>query len=192
MFKWSNHEQYPRGQQLDHRLNKLTVREKEALRLLLRGFDVKSCARELGVSTNNITERLRNARLKLEVSSSREAARRLQNAEGDHHIFYGHSFSEVEQQHDSRPSTVLPDHQVEARETIPEFRVREAYSGFQMQPELFAPLSNLPLRRPGELRNSLSKKQRFTAIVDLATRLALVIAVICLLALVMNMFAGSR
>lgn len=177
---------------MDKRVAKLNAREKEALRLLLRGFDVKSCARELGVSPSNITERFRSARLKLEVTSSREAARRLQSAEEGHHIFYGDSFSEVEKQPHREPLLVAPDHQAEATDMVSEFRVREAYAGFQMQPELFVPLSNLPLRKQGELRNSLSKKQRFFAIFDLATKLAVVVAVICLMALVMNMFAGSR
>lgn len=177
---------------MDKRVAKLNVREKEALRLLLRGFDVKSCACELGVSPNNITERLRSARLKLEVTSSREAARRLQSAEDGHHIFYGDSFSEVEKEPHREPLVTAPDHQAAASDMVSEFRVREAYTGFQMQPELFIPLSNLPLRKQGELRNSLSKRQRFIAIFDLATKLAVVIAVICLMALVMNMFAGSR
>ncbi len=177
---------------MDKRVTRLNVREKEALRLLLRGFDVKSCARELGVSPNNITERFRSARLKLEVTSSREAARRLQNAEDGHHIFYGHSFSEVETEAFTEPLLTAPDQRAEVTDTVSEFRVREAYTGFQMQPELFVPLSNLPLRKQGELRNSLSKRQRFIAIFDLATKLAIVVAVICLMALVMNMFAGSR
>ena len=47
------------------------------LRLLLRGHDVKSVARELSISTAAANERLRSARLKLGVSSSREAARIL-------------------------------------------------------------------------------------------------------------------
>lgn len=177
---------------MDNRVDKLTLREREALRLLLKGYDVKSCARELGVSPNNITERLRSARLKLEVSSSREAARRLQHAEGDNHIFYGHSFSEVDETTPVGPLTELPGNQAEATELASEFRVQEAYAGFQMQPEIFASMSNLPLRKPGELRNSLTKRQRFIAIFDLATKLAVVIAVICLMALVMNMLAGSR
>lgn len=59
----------------------LTEREKAALRLLLRGHDAKSSARELGLSVHTVNERLREARRKLGTTSSREAARRLLEAE---------------------------------------------------------------------------------------------------------------
>lgn len=55
----------------------LTDKERETLRLLLRGHDAKSSARELGLSVHTVNERLRDARRKLGVTSSREAARRL-------------------------------------------------------------------------------------------------------------------
>lgn len=62
-------------------LDTLTDREKEALRLLLVGHDAKSVAGLLGLSVHTINERLRDARRKLDVSSSREAARLLARAE---------------------------------------------------------------------------------------------------------------
>ena len=55
----------------------LTDKEKETLRLILRGHDAKSAARELDLSVHTINERLRTARRKLDVTSSREAARLL-------------------------------------------------------------------------------------------------------------------
>lgn len=60
----------------------LSEREKETLRLLLAGHDAKSMARDLGLSVHTINDRLREARKKLGVSSSREAARYLGEAEG--------------------------------------------------------------------------------------------------------------
>ncbi|GAA0731919.1 MULTISPECIES: helix-turn-helix domain-containing protein [Sphingomonas] len=57
--------------------NALTEREKTTLRLLLAGHDAKSIARELELSVHTVNERLRDARRKLGVASSREAARRL-------------------------------------------------------------------------------------------------------------------
>ena len=60
----------------------LTDKEKETLRLLLRGHDAKSSARELGLSVHTVNERLRDARRKLGVTSSREAARQLLAEEG--------------------------------------------------------------------------------------------------------------
>src|SRR5665213_2568803 len=58
-------------------------REREVLRFLLRGYDAKSIARELDLSLHVVNERLRNARRRLGVSSSREAARVLAAQEGD-------------------------------------------------------------------------------------------------------------
>src|SRR5690349_20429086 len=60
----------------------LTEKEKQTLRLIVRGHDAKSMARSLGLSVHTINERLRDARRKMAVSSSREAARLLLEAEG--------------------------------------------------------------------------------------------------------------
>ena len=61
----------------------LSEKEKQTLRLILRGHDAKSAARELGLSVHTVNERLRDARRKLGVTSSREAARRLLAEEGE-------------------------------------------------------------------------------------------------------------
>lgn len=55
--------------------NRLTDREREALQLFAHGHDAKSAAATLGISVHAVNERLREARRKLGVSSSREAAR---------------------------------------------------------------------------------------------------------------------
>jgi DNA-binding CsgD family transcriptional regulator len=59
----------------------LSEKEKEALRLLLDGHDAKSMASELCLSVHTVNERLRDARRKLSVSSSKAAARILRDAE---------------------------------------------------------------------------------------------------------------
>ena len=59
----------------------LTEKEKQTLRLIARGHDAKSSARSLGLSVHTINERLREARRKMAVSSSREAARLLLHTE---------------------------------------------------------------------------------------------------------------
>ena len=64
-------------------ITQLTEKEKETLRLIVRGHDAKSAANELGLSVHTINERLRAARRKLDVTSSREAARLLLESEGD-------------------------------------------------------------------------------------------------------------
>lgn len=60
-----------------HAISALTEKEKQTLRLIVRGHDAKSTARSLGLSVHTINERLRDARRKMAVSSSREAARLL-------------------------------------------------------------------------------------------------------------------
>jgi len=62
-------------------LGALTEKEKATLRLIVRGHDAKSVARTLGLSVHTINERLRDARRKVAVTSSREAARLLFEAE---------------------------------------------------------------------------------------------------------------
>ena len=72
------------GTPVNEGLWSLTEKEKQTLRLIVRGHDAKSIARSLGLSVHTINERLRDARRKMAVSSSREAARLLLQAEGDH------------------------------------------------------------------------------------------------------------
>lgn len=69
-------------------LNRLSEREKETLRLLLSGHDAKTIARSLEISVHTVNERLREARRKLGVTSSREAARLLSQVEQDSPNFH--------------------------------------------------------------------------------------------------------
>ncbi|MEM7700410.1 MAG: DUF4019 domain-containing protein [Pseudomonadota bacterium] len=62
-------------------IDDLTDKEKEALRLLLAGHDAKSAALELDISVHTLNDRLRAARRKLGVTTSKEAARALGLAE---------------------------------------------------------------------------------------------------------------
>lgn len=64
-------------------LSRLTEAERAVLRLLGQGHDTKSAAALLGISSHAVNERLREARRKLEVTSSRAAARLLLAAEGN-------------------------------------------------------------------------------------------------------------
>lgn len=70
------------GIAMAHGYQALTEKEKQTLRLILRGHDAKSLARHLDLSVHTVNERLRDARRKLEVSSSRAAARLLLEKEG--------------------------------------------------------------------------------------------------------------
>lgn len=73
-------------------LQALTDKEKQTLRLMGRGHDAKSMARHLGLSVHTVNERLREARRKLSVSSSREAARLLLDSEADAPDSFGNRF----------------------------------------------------------------------------------------------------
>lgn len=74
---------------MDDALQSLSNREKETLRLLATGHDAKSAANLLGLSVHTVNERLRSARQKLGVSSSRAAARRLMDIEQESPKFLG-------------------------------------------------------------------------------------------------------
>jgi DNA-binding CsgD family transcriptional regulator len=67
----------------------LTEKEKQTLRLMGRGHDAKSMARLLDLSVYTVHERLRAARRKLSVSSSREAARLLLESEPETPYSFG-------------------------------------------------------------------------------------------------------
>jgi DNA-binding CsgD family transcriptional regulator len=69
------------GDQMSDGYHALTDKEKDTLRLLLRGYDAKSIARHFELSVHTVNERLRNARQKMAASSSREAARLLGECE---------------------------------------------------------------------------------------------------------------
>lgn len=66
---------------MSHGYHTLTEKEKQTLRLVVRGHDAKSMARALDISVHTVNERLRHARRKMNVSSSKGAARMLLEAE---------------------------------------------------------------------------------------------------------------
>ena len=74
---------------MNEKLQKLSEREKETLRLLRDGHDAKSIARQMELSVYTVNERLRDARRLLGVSTSREAARLLGEAEGHDRVSLG-------------------------------------------------------------------------------------------------------
>lgn len=66
------------------RIASLTEREQEVLRLLLAGHTAKSAASALDLSVHTINDYLREARKKLGVGSSKEAARLLSDHDATH------------------------------------------------------------------------------------------------------------
>lgn len=179
------------GDRLQARLKKLTEKEAEILRLLARGFDVKACARELGISPNSVTERLRSARQKLGVSSSREAARIYASHSAPDHIFYVPMGNVVEQMAPSDPASLVPDDRVGEDTEQGESLLEQSAIPFAHKPVSLVDFSYLPLRRAGETRNELSARQRLAAIFDLTTKFAGGVALTCLLALLVDRLVGN-
>ena len=70
------------GERMSDGYARLTDKEKQTLRLIVRGHDAKSIARQFNLSVHTVNERLRDARRKMATSSSREAARLLLDREG--------------------------------------------------------------------------------------------------------------
>lgn len=85
-----------------------TEREKEILRLLNGGHDAKSIARTLQLSVHTVNERLRSARRKARVMSSREAARLLAGQEEPGHKNLVYDAGRVEVVGGGRPDGDLP------------------------------------------------------------------------------------
>jgi DNA-binding CsgD family transcriptional regulator len=159
----------------------LNEKEKEALQLLLQGHDAKTAARAIDVTPNVINERLRSARQKLQVTSSKAAARMLAEHEGyDPKNFVAKNIG-IAPGPKSPAVYPLPGQQA----TSPD-RVREVQSAYRSYATFPNPLLSVPFRKQGELGNDLSKGARIWAIADLAVKLAFAFAFVCLAAMVVS------
>ncbi|WP_417608846.1 helix-turn-helix transcriptional regulator [Parasphingorhabdus sp.] len=159
----------------------LNDKEKEVLHLLLLGHDAKTAAQEIGVTPNVINERLRSVRQKLQVTSSKAAARMLAEHEGFEPKFFVPKNIGIAQKRRSDAVYPLPGQQAAAPE-----RVREAQSAYQSYASASNPLLSVPLRKQGEAGNDLSKEARIWAIVDLSVKLACAFAFVCLAAMLVS------
>ncbi|MBQ0771594.1 MAG: DNA-binding CsgD family transcriptional regulator [Parasphingorhabdus sp.] len=159
----------------------LNENEKAALHLLLQGYDAKTAAQEIGVTPNVINERLRSARQKLQVTSSKAAARMLAEHEGYEPKFFVPKNIGIVPQRKSDAIYPLPGHQA----TSPD-RVREVQSAYQSYASFSNPLLSVPFRKQGELGNDLSRAARIWAIADLAVKLAFAFAFVCLAAMLVS------
>lgn len=167
-------------------IDTLQDREKAILRLMLRGHDVKASAQKLDISVNVANERLRDARRKLGVTSSREAARMLAAYECEPAKFSVDMFSGIAPDGPDAAIPLRPDGRAEDIKGDAGQSLREHQASFAMSPDSFAGLSYFPLRKPGEIGSGLSKKERLVAIFDLTTKLAAAIALVCLVAMLLN------
>ncbi len=164
----------------------LSEKEKDVLRLFSQGFDVKASARELGITEGSVTERLRDARRKLGATSSREAARLFAQFDLSPHSFSGDRFSGIAAAQFHQPNLPLPDRQAEGVDTA-SFAVREQQASFAMFQGFATNVDRLPLRKNGGIRNPLDKRERLVAIMDVSTKLAGIFALVCLIAILVNL-----
>lgn len=164
-------------------LTKLQEKEKAALRLLIRGYDAKSAARHIGVTPNVINERLRSARQKLSVTSSKEAARLLAENEDIAPNFFVPKEIGIVPTPKNTAINPLPDKQVAMSD---DNSVREMQATYETYSSFPKPLSSVPFRKQGELGNDLGKTTRLKAIGDLTVKLAATFAFICLAAMLVS------
>lgn len=169
------------------RCDNLNEKEKEVLNLLLLGHDAKTAAQEVGVTPNVINERLRSARQKLQVTSSKAAARMLAEQEGlPPKFFVPKNIGIVHKPH-SNAVYPLPGQQAASPD-----RVREVQAAYQSYSAFSNSLLSVPLRKQGETGNDLSKEARIWAIADLSVKLAFAFAFVCLAAMVVSRLLGPN
>lgn len=163
--------------------NDLNENEKQALRLLLQGHNAKTAAQEVAVTPNVINERLRSARQKLQVTSSRAAARMLAEHEGLAPKFVVPKEIGIVPEAKSGPVYPLPGQQAASPD---QDRVREMQAAYQSHAPFPSPTLSVPFRRQGELDNGLSRGARIWAIADLSVKLAFAFAFVCLAAMLLS------
>ncbi len=164
-------------------IHKLREKEKVALRLILRGFDAKTAAREINVTPNVINEHLRNARQKLGVTNSKEAARLLGDAEDITPKFFVPKEIGIVPEPKHTAVNPLPDPQAASSD---QNMVREMQTAYQPFASSRSQIWSVPFRKEGELGNDLGKADRVKAIVDLTVKLASAFAFICLAAILVS------
>ncbi|CAO1651130.1 helix-turn-helix transcriptional regulator [Parasphingorhabdus sp. NYA22] len=165
----------------------LNQKEKEALHLLLLGHDAKTAAQEIDVTPNVINERLRSARQKLQVTSSKAAARMLADHEGFAPKFFVPKNIGIAKKPQSGAIYPLPGQQAASPD-----RVREVQSAYQSYSTFSSSLLSVPFRKQGETGNDLSKGARIWAIADLSVKLAFAFAFVCLAAMVVSRLLGPN
>ena len=171
---------------LRHRLNE---KEQEILRLILQGYSVKTAARTLDVSANTLNERLRSARRKLGVASSREAALLLRDDPVSSYKSpvtneFGMGFPPM-----PRAASALPGSPGAEGHEAELATVQVAYTPLSA---VWVPGSGLPLRRKEMRDNELSRSERLRAWREVTLALATSFALICLAFIVISAVLRQR
>lgn len=151
----------------DDRFDKLTERQRECLRLVQSGHEVKEIARELGIGPTAVVERLRAARKTLGVDSSRQAARMLAIEEGvptyTRHVDMPAWLAEP-----AETAPMLFPSTAESAGDADRDRVKEATATFEAMPLFLTPRGiPWPLRTRERATNDLTSTERLVMSVSL-------------------------
>jgi DNA-binding CsgD family transcriptional regulator len=164
--------------------NALTQKELEVLALIAKGHDAKSAAIELSISYHTIYERLRRARAKVGVTSSREAARIVFQSD-THQKLVGENLGLGDLQ---EPTATYSSSSVTASFWVDAAAVLDQST--LVRPSTSAVFGALPLRVLDEREVQLTKTQRLQLIFNLSAKLALTFAAICLAAMIASTIFG--
>ncbi len=151
----------------DDRFDKLTERQRECLRLVHHGQEVKEIARALGIGPSAVIERLRAARKTLGVESSRLAARMLAHEEGSA-TYIRHVDMPSWLADEAPAAALLAPSRTEGEGEAHWDRVMEAAATFEPLP-IFLPTRSFPwpLRTREQASNDLTSTERLVMSVSL-------------------------
>lgn len=151
----------------DDRFDKLTERQRECLRLVQAGHEVKEIARELGIGPSAVVERLRAARKTLGVDSSRIAARMLAHEEGNA-TYIRHVDMPSWLADEAQTAALLGPSRTEGSGDAHRDRVMETAATFETLP-IFLPARRFPwpLRTREQASNDLTPNERLAISVSL-------------------------
>ncbi|MBV9882479.1 MAG: helix-turn-helix transcriptional regulator [Sphingomonadaceae bacterium] len=134
------------------RIERLTDKQRECLRLVYRHMQTKEIARALQLSPDGVTQRLRGAMRTLGVESRREAARILAEAESLG-AYPPHVHPSRDIAASLEPATMAPSTGSEWQSGSPGGAIREEQAAFLVAPQGRKPALPLPIggARPDDL-----------------------------------------
>lgn len=177
---------YGKMEPLHHRLNE---KEQEILGLILQGYSVKTAARVLDVSANTLNERLRSARRKMGVASSREAALLLRDNPSSSYKSsvtneIGMGFTPWPHAPSALPGSPGADD--------PEMELATVQAAYIPLASGWVPGSGLPLRQKEMRDNELSRSERLRVFRELTLALATSFALISLAFILISTLLRQR
>lgn len=166
---------------MDDRVARLTEGQREALRMVYRHMETKEIARELGISPDGVTQRIKAAMRTLGVNRRRDAAHLLAEAEETaaypRRVYPPRDIATLSHSATMTASTEGERHHGPASVRA----MREEQSAYDMAPPLRTGGFQLPLPIRGSRPDDL----------DWLWRLGWIIAIMLLIALVFGMFLAG-